>query len=354
MNSRLSKYVLDFNNVWAEKCSNYNKLPNILPKVERIIVIGDIHGDIKVLLECLKKAKVIDSNVKWTGSFDSIEWIGGKTVIVQVGDQIDSCRYDGAKSCNNPNNYEPDEPDDLNILFFMTTLHNKAQKKGGAVYSLMGNHELMNVNGDLSYVSYSNIKHFSNYKTKDGEIIADGFTGRKHVFSPGNEIANFLACTRNITLIIGSNLFVHAGIVPYITKKYNVHELNMLLKLFLFDELKNPKMFNDIFMSSKHSPLWTRVFGNPLQTKDKCDELMTPLKEVYMVGKIYVGHTPQIKTGITSACDGKIWLTDAGMPSAFNKFDEKYINSKGKENSVSRQAQVLEILDDGEKITVLK
>ncbi len=167
MKQILSKYAHNFNNIWDEKCSNHAKLPNILPKVDRIIVIGDIHGDMYILLDCLKIAKVIENNIKWTGDYNSIKWIGGETVIVQVGDQIDSCRYDGINICNNPNNYENDEPNDLNILFFMTQLHNKAQKDGGAIYSLIGNHELMNVKGDLSYVSYSNIKHFSNYKTKD-------------------------------------------------------------------------------------------------------------------------------------------------------------------------------------------
>jgi hypothetical protein len=348
--SRFSKYISNFNNVWQEKCSNYQMMPNVLPPTDRIIVIGDIHGDMNVLLECLKKARVIGKNIN-SRNLDKIQWLGGNTIIVQVGDQIDSCRFDGKNSCNDPNNYKMDEADDITILYFMTNLHNIAQKHGGAVYSLIGNHELMNVRGEMSYVSHSNANKHS-YRMKDGTVI-QGMEARKQLFAPGNEIANFLACTRNIALIIGSNLFVHAGIVPHITNKYNVSDLNKLLKLLLLDELKNPQIFDDIFMSKKHSPLWTRIFGHIKSNEDKCDELMEPLSTIYKVGKIYVGHTPQLKTGIVSGCKGRVWLTDAGMPSAFNKFDEMYNNTNGKKKSKERQAQVLEIVNDGESINIL-
>ena len=56
-------------------------------------------------------------------------------------------------------------------------------------------------------------------------------------FSPGNEIANFLACTREMAIVIGSNLFVHAGILPSIVNRYNVDDLNNILSLYLLDEL---------------------------------------------------------------------------------------------------------------------
>ena len=70
-------------------------------------------------------------------------WSGGNTIVVQLGDQIDNLR-------NNP---DYDEPSDIKILKFMTDLHNQAQKeKKGAVYSLLGNHEIMNTK-DLRYVS---------------------------------------------------------------------------------------------------------------------------------------------------------------------------------------------------------
>jgi hypothetical protein len=328
--------IRNFKKLYNEKCSNYKYFPSTLPKVDRIIVLGDIHGDMTKLIKCLRIAKLIDSNKNW---------IGGETVVVQVGDQIDSCREGRYGNCNRPNSYlsEIDNPDDVNILYFMTDLHKKAAKHGGAVYSLIGNHELMNVLGDMSYVSYNNINHFNNYKTREGAIIKDGMTGRKHAFAPGNDLSNFLACTRKMVLIIGSNIFVHAGVIPYIARKYrNIDDINKLLALFLFGEIEQPDLFRDLFISAKTSPLWTRVFGFKV---NNCDELLQPLLDVYKVDKIYVGHTPQLNTGIKSQCSDKIWMTDVGMSHAFNKIAPM---------TEHRNAQVLEILNDGEVFNILK
>ena len=68
---------------------------------------------------------------------------------------------------------------------------------------------------------------------------------------------------------------------------------------------------------------------------NNCDFLMNPLKEVYNVNNIYVGHTPQLRTGIGSQCNDKIWMTDIGMSHAFNKYKKS-----------SHKIQVLEILND--------
>jgi hypothetical protein len=272
-------------------------------------------------------------------------------VVVQVGDQIDSCRrYNGINNCNSPNEFELDAPDDISILYFLTELHKQASKNGGAVYSLIGNHEIMNVIGDMSYVSHNNLKQFTNYNHK-GKIIKDGMEGRKKAFEPGNNIANFLACTRKIALIIGSNLFVHGGIIPDLINKYKMHnsdgidKINQILTLFLLNELDNPKHFMDLFLHGKISPLWTRMFGKEIINNDTCNKLLQPLKEIYKVGRIYVGHTPQLKFGISSQCDERVWRTDIGMSYAFENISSHAHN---------RDAQVLEILNDGEKINILK
>lgn len=350
----INKYinkVYNFKKMWKSKCSKYNikAQPHILPAVKRIIVIGDLHGDWEMTVRTLKIPKLIDSNNNW---------IGGDTVVVQVGDQIDRCRYNGVP-CDNKNATNPDEGNDWEILKYFTKLHHQAQKVGGAVYSLLGNHELMNVKGDFRYVSYQGLREFDRYyydKNNDKQYYLDGKDFRKWAFQPGNPISEFLACTRQMALIIGSNLFVHAGILPEIAKKYNVKNLNKLMSLYLFDNLKGKNSnYFDIFESSDYSPLWNRVIGNMGVDKynkkkymeENCNKILIPLKNIYSVDKIFVGHTPMMNSGISNICDKKIWLTDYGLSKAFDKFDIKGRNE-------FRKAQVLEILNDGETINILQ
>lgn len=341
--------IYSFKKVWQEKCSKYDidEQPSILPAVKRIIVIGDIHGDMNMTYEVLKLAKVIDRDNNW---------IGGETVVVQVGDQVDRCRYKGIP-CNTIEATNPDEGNDLKILQYFTKLHKQAREVGGAVYSLIGNHELMNVRGDFRYVSYEGLREFDNYKTSNGNVIKDGDEARRWAFAPGNDVSEFLACTRQMALIIGSNLFAHAGVLPKIAKKYNVTRLNQIMSMYLFDMLTKTSEYNDIFEAPDSSPLWNRVYGN-MGTKnnaseEKCDNLLDPLKKLYKVGKIYVGHTPMMNKGISSVCDGRVWLTDVGMSKAFDKFDANS-DSENNKRSSTRSAQVLEILDDGREINILK
>lgn len=322
---------MNFQDIWKLQCSQYDieYQPDILPKTNRIIVIGDIHGDFESMIKLLRTGKVIDTNNNW---------IGEDTIVVQVGDQIDRCRFID-KPCNQVNY---NEGNDLKILYFFTELHKKASKYGGAVYSLMGNHELMNVNGDLRYVSYDGLEEFKEFKDYNSNKILGN--SRYWAFKPGNPLSNFLACTRKMVLIIGSNLFVHGGIIPEISKKYKISDLNQILSYYLWDKLNNSNRFNDILFD-KDSPLWTRKYSK-ISSSLECQNNLIHLKDIYKVGKIYVGHTPYLTTGINSKCDNKIWFTDYGVSKAFDPFQNETTN-------LSRKIHVLEILNDGEHINIL-
>ena len=343
---------------YQEKCSKYPDISekNVLPAVDRIIVIGDLHGDMNETIKSLKLAKVIDNK---------LNWIGGKTVVVQIGDQIDRCRQ---LPCNRP--IKDDENSDIKILKFFTKLHSQALESGGAIYSIIGNHELMNSTGRMEYVSYQNYMEFEK-KEENKEFLKGmpsdlkNMEARKWAFKPGNPLAEFIACTRKLALIIGDNLFVHAGIVPEIAKKYpDIGDLNKLLSLYLWDKLENPELYQDIFgpdvvkgqtiinsSNRKHdffkiSPLWNRKYGNLNDSSKSCNRLLNPVKDVYKVNRMYVGHTPQMNKGINSICNGDLWYTDVGVSKAFDVADMNCA-IEGKRSDV-REAQVLEILRNGE------
>ena len=94
--------------------------------VERVVAIGDLHGDYGQYIEVMKSAGLINSRGKWSG---------GETHLVQTGDITDR------------------GPDSRKIIDHLVTLSKQAKKGGGYVHLLIGNHETMNVVGDLRYVS---------------------------------------------------------------------------------------------------------------------------------------------------------------------------------------------------------
>ena len=99
--------------------------------VERVIAVGDVHGDYEQLVGVLQSAGVIDQEGKW---------IGGKTHLVQTGDMLDR------------------GPDSRKVMDLLIRLQEEASKTGGRVHVLIGNHEAMNIYGDLRYVSVGQLR----------------------------------------------------------------------------------------------------------------------------------------------------------------------------------------------------
>jgi hypothetical protein len=322
-----------------------HKLPHIISgtKYKRIIVIGDLHGDVKKTLKALLVANVINRKSKW---------IGGKTAVVQIGDQLDGCRPTG----ENDDCSEDGTKDyaDIRVMDILDKFHKKAVKHGGAIFSLIGNHEVMQED-DNRYISPNSYKYFNNYVDPNtGKTISDGKKARKHAFQPGNEYAVRLACTRQTALIIGDFLFVHAGILPNLAKNLSIKQLNLVIRNYLLgkqgfsgdEEIEGVGTVKDLINNYNISPFWPRFFGQMKHSvSDKnylCRTKLQPTLDYYEVNGMFVGHTPQFMygRGINSTCSNKLWRVDVGMSSAFQKFSDK-------RKSRDRKVQVLQIKNNG-------
>lgn len=286
-------------------CAGYPELETFLPATDRIIAIGDIHGDLDMAKRCFKLAGLIDSQD---------QWIGGKTIVVQVGDQIDSCRPRPGHDCHN-HLFSNDKAEDVSVIHFFDDMHKKAVDHGGAVYSLLGNHELLNVAGDFRYVSKANMDQFS----------YDGETNRQTAFAKGGKLAKHLACTRQSILVIGSNLFVHAGILPEMLQRLDKLQINERSKLKYINTAVRQWLLNTLPDShdhqwieySKDSPFWTRVYGSITDKTPSSDKLCLGSLQVLrllQLDSMIIGHTPH--SNISVGCES-IYRIDTGMSKAF-------------------------------------
>ena len=101
---------------------------------QRVVAVGDIHGAFPRFVAILQRMGLIDARRQWTG---------GSTVLVQTGDALDR------------------DPQSRRCLDLLMELEEQAPKKGGRVVPILGNHEAMNVMGQLRSVSTEEYRAFA-------------------------------------------------------------------------------------------------------------------------------------------------------------------------------------------------
>lgn len=342
-------------------------LQDYYPQPEKLFVLGDVHGDLMATIESLRIAKLIsiDCNplkVDNNKLVNCVNWIGGKAFLIQMGDQIDRTRPENWD--NNQitiDNAYHDEGSDLKIMELFDKLGYQAQKTGGCVISLLGNHELMNVDGDFRYVSLNEFREFGNRfrhlncKKSSGNYPF-GYSERKEVFQPGGLVCQRMARNRKAVVQIGNWVFVHGGFVPESAIRYSIKDINHIVKQYLMGVNDSTIRFkyNDLFNNDDgdFSPFWSRKFGYP--EDDDQHEFSRTIQALNIKNKdhepisgMLIGHTPQFFNDkpINSSFNNKLWRVDVGVSKAFGPR-----NNKG--NNVYRKIQIL-YMKDGQPVSVL-
>lgn len=262
---------------------SYGSLAISKPAPERVVAIGDLHGDLESTRRALRLAGAID---------DKDAWVGGKLVVVQTGDAID--RGD----------------DDRTILDLLEKLKAEATKAGGELLAMVGNHEIMNAELDFRYVTKGAFSAFSNVTPKDegaaqkASALETEQRGRALAFLPGGPYAKMLA-SRPAVARVGDTIFAHGGVLPKHVKA-GLDAINDGARAFLLGEKTSlPKD-----LSAEDGPLWTRMYSTAPSREDcaQLHEALAMLKAKRMV----MGHTVQ-KPDISPACDDKAWRIDVGL-----------------------------------------
>ena len=269
------------------------------PLPDRLIVIGDLHGDIKRLKDILVNASIINNRLEWIAD-------PPRTIVVQVGDQVDSLN-------RNPDADNWEKLNDICLLHFTHSLDLIARAKGGMFISMIGNHELMNIMGNFLYVSQKSM-----------------VDNRIDLFKPKGNLSTLLA-HRPLVLKIGNLFFCHAGITKdhlEILKKHqkDVSYLNDVWKRYMLHnevEESDKEIFENIIVHPEKGILWTRELG----TEEEISYVLNNLECQY----IFIGHTAVNKISLLF---NKIWLTDNGISRAFNMDQYQYIDIANKELSI--------------------
>jgi len=254
--------------------------PTAIEASERVVAFADVHGDFEAARSVLQLAGLIDEDDRW---------VGGKTVAVQTGDQLD--RGDGERA----------------ILDLFESLSAQAWEAGGGFYPLLGNHETMNVELDFRYVTPGGWAEFADVEYDAADPLFAGYLeeerGRVAAFRPGGPYAMMLA-GHNLTMMVGDTVFVHGGILSSHAEA-GLEVINAEVQAWMRGEADAP----DQWIHSDQSPVWTRDYSDDPGTSD-CAELQATLS-LLGASRMVVGHT--VQSAANPACDDQVWLMDVGM-----------------------------------------
>jgi hypothetical protein len=330
----------------AEQINQQNIMNNkydiigMYPAQKKLVAIGDLHGDLIATLKVLKLAEVIPQNTT-INNIANVQWTGGDTWVIQLGDQIDRCRPDDwVQNClKDLTDVYEDEGNNMLIFKLFLRLDDEAKKYGGRVLGLLGNHELMNVDKDFRYVSPKEFLEFVPEKDRTSKYTKDGFPlgyyHRTKAFERGGNIAKTYSIKKKSIMTIGSYLFVHGGMSIDLAKKYSIAEINQIVAKWLLkqDSEQETKIFDEIFRDDDDmSPFWCRIFseeeGEDENTLENFNKLINNINQKNKLLKpikgMVVAHTPQFMDNkyLNGIYDKRLWRIDVGMSRAFGKQDD--------------------------------
>ncbi|WP_421753124.1 metallophosphoesterase [Croceimicrobium sp.] len=249
------------------------------PLNTKLLAISDIEGNFEALQGLLQAHSVMDQNLNWTF---------GDGHLVLVGDFVDR------------------GVDVAAVLWLIYKLEAEALAQGGQVHFILGNHEILNLQGNFHYAKGKYKKLASLIGVED-----DAQANNRLLYSSQSHLGQWLR-TKNCIEKIGNQLFVHAGLSPDILK-YNLSlsEINELVRKNLdLDLYKKPNSDSIAsFLMGVQSPFWYRglVRDYKYYPKIRSNEL-SPILSYYHADRIIIGHSivPEVSTDF----DGRVIRID--------------------------------------------
>jgi len=287
-------------------------LPAAAAPIHRIVAVGDLHGDFAAWRAIARAAGLVDAAGRWSG---------GDAVLVQTGDVVDR------------------GPDSRRLIEELMRL--KREAPAGQVVTLVGNHEAMNMTGDLRYLTPADYAAFTDansarlrdtiYDANKAAIIAAnrahdpritddavkqawyaatplGSIEHRIAWGPGGEIGSWVLGNPAVVLLDGT-LFLHGGISPAYARM-TLDEINARVAAALKAGDTSPKsIINDPL-----GPLWYRGLAEePAASPDAppIAQQLNQLLAAFGARRIVIGHTP-VLTGIAITEGGRLIRIDTG------------------------------------------
>jgi hypothetical protein len=290
--------------------------PCRVPDAPRVVAVGDVHGSYDNLVGILRFAGITDAKDKWAG---------GKAHLVQTGDLLDRGK------------------DTRKVLDLVMRLQGEARKAGGRVHALLGNHEVMNMLGDLRYV---NAEEYKAYQVPEStrrrehyyeatlsqarksakaagqafdedafhaqflQQVPLGFIERTAALSAEGRYGTWLR-ERPVIAKVNGVAFVHGGLTPEVAA-LGCEELNARVRRELNEDVAQTKKDpSSTLAAGEKGPLWYRGLAKDDESilAPQVDQVLQSLG----VKAIVVGHSVTGDGRIQARFGGRVFGIDVGI-----------------------------------------
>jgi hypothetical protein len=287
----------------------------------RIVAVGDLHGDYSAWQDVARDARIMSADG---------HWVGGSSTLVQLGDVTDR------------------GPESLKIIRSLQQLAKEAPRSHGKVVVVLGNHEAMNLLGDLRYATPADFTAFTDaqsagrresvyeanktsieasYRARNPAItpaaIHDAWIAStplgwvEHVIAwkPNGELGQW--ATKNPAIAkVGSTLFVHGGISAEYAA-IPLDQVNLRIR-------KAMTAADEAVLTDPLGPLWYRGLAMKDPEADAArlaahrpgpasiDEELNKVLSAYGAKRLVIAHTPSLQ-GIQITNNGQLARIDTGM-----------------------------------------
>jgi hypothetical protein len=280
--------------------------------VPRIVAIGDLEGDYDKFTDMLRTAGLIDARANWSG---------GSTHLVQLGDIPDR------------------GPNSRMIMDLLMRLEPQAERAGGRVHALIGNHEAMNVEGDLRYVHPG---EYAAFATRNSARVRNQnyarFVRALRANPPASGLPNFDAAYRaqwdaehplgwvehrqawapdgrygrwvsrhDAVIRINDTLFLHAGLGPSFAAAPRA-AMNDAVRAGVRGGASSA--YPDI-VTNQEGPLWYRGLAQSAEATETAN--LENILRAQGVSRVVVGHT-KVTSTVLPRFDGRVLVADIAVP----------------------------------------
>jgi hypothetical protein len=320
----------------------------------RVVAISDVHGAYDAMVETLTAAGILD---------DNLAWIGDETRLVIVGDLLDR------------------GPRSRDVMDLLMRLEGEAVAAGGYVHVLYGNHESMNMIGDMRYVSKGEYAAFAADETQEqrdrwfepwaeresrssgdmraryDELFPPGFFALREAFGPNGKYGKWLL-DKAVIAVINGTAFVHGGLPPlvgeigldgvnqglkndlsrYVEAVETLMQAEVLLPTDSYydhyrivtnyvpnlaeseevrDALSTVEELSESAMFTSDGPLWYR--GTVACSAIIEEQSLDATLRAIGAERVVVGHTPTPSRRVLERLDGRVIEVDTGMLNFYYK-----------------------------------